>query len=137
MSGRVRAQGETPTGSSWINQVERRFAKTTTQANRRGSFRSFLNFGFCVNPAKSKNPIPKTLSRACSFCFGAFRCAQGMEAIIESLGQCQFLSPLRHRQFGSESFRTDEHRVIHDDSMEGVRDVFERGLNALNFEIPA
>jgi 6-phosphofructokinase 1 len=58
-----------------------------------------------------------------------------MEAIIESLGQCQFLSPLRHRKFGSEIFRTDEHRVIHDDSMEGVRDVFERGLNALNFEV--
>ena len=82
-----------------------------------------------------KNPIPKTLSRACSFCFGAFRCAQGMEAIIELLGQCQILSPLRYRQFGSEIFRTDEHRVIHDDSMEGVRDVFERGLNALNFEM--
>jgi putative transposase len=30
----------TPTGSSWINQVERWFAKITTQAIRRGSFRS-------------------------------------------------------------------------------------------------
>ena len=58
-----------------------------------------------------------------------------MEAIIESLGHCQFLSPLRHRQFGSEIFRTDEHRVIHDDSMEGVRDIFERGLSSLNFEM--
>ena len=30
----------TPTASSWINQVERWFAKITTQAIRRGSFRS-------------------------------------------------------------------------------------------------
>jgi transposase len=30
----------TPTGSSWINQVERWFAKITTEAIRRGSFRS-------------------------------------------------------------------------------------------------
>jgi hypothetical protein len=30
----------TPTGSSWINQVERWFAKITTQAIRRGNFRS-------------------------------------------------------------------------------------------------
>src|ERR1700751_3549818 len=58
-----------------------------------------------------------------------------METIIESLGLCQFLSPLRHRQFGSEGFRTDEHRVIHDDSIEGVRDVFERGLSSLDFEM--
>jgi hypothetical protein len=32
----------TPTGSSWINQVERWFAKITTEAIRRGSFRSVL-----------------------------------------------------------------------------------------------
>ena len=58
-----------------------------------------------------------------------------MEATIESLGECKFLSPLRHRHTGSEKFRTDEHRVIHDDSMEGVRDAFERGLSALDFEM--
>jgi len=58
-----------------------------------------------------------------------------MEAIIESLGECQFLSPLRHRQTGIDGFRTEEHRVIYDDSMEGVRDMFERGLSPLNFEM--
>jgi 6-phosphofructokinase 1 len=58
-----------------------------------------------------------------------------MEAIIESLGECKFLSPLRHRHVGSEKFRTDEHRVIYDDSMEGVRDMFERGLKPLSFEM--
>ena len=36
---------------------------------------------------------------------------------------------------GIQVFRTDEHRVIHDDSMEGVRDVFERGLSPLDFEM--
>ena len=34
----------TPTGSSWINQVERWFAKITTQAIRRGSFRLVKHF---------------------------------------------------------------------------------------------
>jgi len=58
-----------------------------------------------------------------------------MEAIIESLGQCKFLSPLRHRHVGPGKFRTDEHRVIFDDSMEGVRDMFERGLKPLSFEM--
>src|ERR1700732_2096554 len=59
----------------------------------------------------------------------------GMEAIIESLGECNFLSPLRHRQSGIDGFRTEEHRVIYDDSMEGVRDMFERGLSPLIFEM--
>lgn len=63
------------------------------------------------------------------------RFARGMEAIIESLGECHFLSPLRHRHAGPDEFRTEEHRVIYDDSMEGVRDVFERGLSHLNFEM--
>src|SRR6516162_9085059 len=58
-----------------------------------------------------------------------------MEAIIESLGECPFLSPLRHRHVGSEKFRTDEHRIIYDDSMEGVRDTYERGLKPLSFEM--
>src|ERR1700745_837752 len=58
-----------------------------------------------------------------------------MEAIIESLGECHFLSPLRHRHAGTDEFRTEEHRVIYDDSMEGVRDMFERGLSPLNFEM--
>ena len=58
-----------------------------------------------------------------------------MEAIIESLGECSFVSPLRHRHAGSGKFRTDEHRVIYDDSMEGVRDMFERGLKPLSFEM--
>lgn len=58
-----------------------------------------------------------------------------MEALIESLGEAKFLSPLRHRLVGKSDFRTDEHRVIHDDSMEGVRDMFERGLSPLNFEM--
>ena len=58
-----------------------------------------------------------------------------MEAIIESLGECHFLSPLRHRHAGIDGFRTEEHRVIYDDSMEGVRDMFERGLSPLNFEM--
>src|ERR1700737_2164159 len=58
-----------------------------------------------------------------------------MEAIIESLGECHFLSPLRHRHAEIDGFRTEEHRVIYDDSMEGVRDMFERGLSPLNFEM--
>jgi 6-phosphofructokinase 1 len=58
-----------------------------------------------------------------------------MEAIIESLGECSFVSPLRHRHAGSGKFRTDEHRVIYDDSMEGIRDTFERGLKPLSFEM--
>jgi 6-phosphofructokinase 1 len=58
-----------------------------------------------------------------------------MEAVIESLGECRYLSPLRHRVIGKNDFRTDEHRVIYDDSMEGVRDMFERGLSPLNFEM--
>ncbi|MBV8532371.1 MAG: ATP-dependent 6-phosphofructokinase [Verrucomicrobia bacterium] len=57
-----------------------------------------------------------------------------MEAIIESLGECQFLSPLRHRHIGWEKFRTDEHRVVHDDSIKGVRATIERGLSPLDFE---
>ncbi|HZC59521.1 MAG TPA: ATP-dependent 6-phosphofructokinase [Chthoniobacterales bacterium] len=59
----------------------------------------------------------------------------GMEAVIESLGEGRYLSPLRHRVIGKNDFRTDEHRVIYDDSMEGVRDMFERGLSPLNFEM--
>jgi 6-phosphofructokinase 1 len=58
-----------------------------------------------------------------------------MEAVIDSLGEGKFLSPLRHRLIGKSDFRTDEHRVIYDDSMEGVRDMFERGLSPLNFEM--
>ena len=58
-----------------------------------------------------------------------------MEAVIESLGECKYLSPLRHRVIGKNDFRTEEHRVIYDDSMEGVRDMFERGLSPLNFEM--
>jgi len=58
-----------------------------------------------------------------------------MEAHIESLGGCEFLSPLRHQHQGAEKYRTDEHRIIFDDSMEGVRDTFERGLRPLSFEM--
>jgi 6-phosphofructokinase 1 len=66
---------------------------------------------------------------------GGFRFPLGMEAIIESLGECHFFSPLRHRHAEIDGFRTDEHRVIYDDSMEGVRDTFERGLSPLSFEM--
>ncbi|MBV9673841.1 MAG: ATP-dependent 6-phosphofructokinase, partial [Verrucomicrobia bacterium] len=58
-----------------------------------------------------------------------------MEAYIESLGQCLYLSPLRHRQIGREKFRTDEHCIIYDDSLDGVRDMFDRGLYPLSFEM--
>ncbi len=58
-----------------------------------------------------------------------------MEAVIESIGEAKFLSPLRYRVIGKNDFRTEEHRVIYDDSMEGVRDMFERGLTPLNFEM--
>jgi 6-phosphofructokinase 1 len=58
-----------------------------------------------------------------------------MEALIESLGGCEFLSPLRHQHLGAEKYRTDEHRIIFDDSMEGVRDMFERGFKPLSFEM--
>jgi len=58
-----------------------------------------------------------------------------MEAIIESLGESKYPSPLRHRLTGGNDFRTEEHRVIHDDSMEGVRDMFDRGLCPLSFEM--
>ncbi len=84
----------------------------------------------------SQNAKVENLSiQACSFRSGGFRFAAGMEAIIESLGECHFLSPLRHRHAGIDGFRTEEHRVIYDDSMEGVRDMFERGLSPLNFEM--
>jgi 6-phosphofructokinase 1 len=58
-----------------------------------------------------------------------------MEAIIESLGESKYSSPLRHRLTGGNDFRTADHRVIHDDSMEGVRDMFDRGLCPLSFEM--
>lgn len=47
----------------------------------------------------------------------------GMEAFIESLGECQFLSPLRHRQVGADKFKTERHRILLDDSLEGVTGV--------------
>jgi 6-phosphofructokinase 1 len=58
-----------------------------------------------------------------------------MDAIIESLGESTYPSPLRHRLTGENDFRTDDDRIIYDDSIEGVRDMFERGLIPLSFEM--
>src|SRR6202051_5398961 len=58
-----------------------------------------------------------------------------MEEIIESLGEHLFLSPLKHGLGEIDGFRTEKNRVIYYDSMEGVRDMFERGLSPLNFEM--
>ena len=39
----------TPTGSSWINQIERWFAKITEECIRRGSFRSVRELENAIN----------------------------------------------------------------------------------------
>ena len=51
----------TPTGSSWINQVERWFAKITTQAIRRGNFRSVKHLIQAIDDyiaQHNQDPIP-------------------------------------------------------------------------------
>ena len=59
----------------------------------------------------------------------------GMEASIESLGECQFLSPLRHRHVGADKFKTERHRVLLDDSLEGVSGAIQRSESPLSFEL--
>jgi 6-phosphofructokinase 1 len=58
-----------------------------------------------------------------------------MEAFIESLGECQFLSPLRHRQVGTDKFKTERQRVLLDDSLEGVTGAIQRSESPLSFEL--
>lgn len=58
-----------------------------------------------------------------------------MDIRIEGLGECQFLSPLRYRHFGAETFKTDLHRVLYDDSLESVSQSFGKGETPLSFEL--
>jgi 6-phosphofructokinase 1 len=52
---------------------------------------------------------------------------------IESLGEAQYLSPLRHGH--SERFKSESHRVLYDDRLPASQEVFGRGEIPLNFEI--
>jgi 6-phosphofructokinase 1 len=58
-----------------------------------------------------------------------------MDIPIEGLGECQFLSPLRYRHFGAETFKTDLHRVLYDDSLASVSQNFGKGEIPLSFEL--
>lgn len=58
-----------------------------------------------------------------------------MDGLIESLGECQFLSPLRHRHVGADKFKTERHRVLFDDSLEGITATIQRGQSPLSFEV--
>ncbi|MBW0000789.1 MAG: ATP-dependent 6-phosphofructokinase [Verrucomicrobia bacterium] len=58
-----------------------------------------------------------------------------MDIRIEGLGECQFFSPLRYRHFGAETFKTDVHRVLYDDSLENVSHIFDKGETPLSFEL--
>jgi 6-phosphofructokinase 1 len=52
-----------------------------------------------------------------------------MEAVIESLGECSYLTPLRHE------FTREQRRVLYDDSFETVSASFARGETPLSFEL--
>src|SRR6201997_1115470 len=52
---------------------------------------------------------------------------------IESLGEAQYLSPLRHGH--SERFKGESHRVLYDDRLPASQEVFGRGEIPLTFEI--
>jgi 6-phosphofructokinase 1 len=52
---------------------------------------------------------------------------------IESLGEAQYLSPLRHGH--SERFKGESHRVLYDDRLPTSQEVFGRGEVPLTFEI--
>ena len=52
---------------------------------------------------------------------------------IESLGEAQYLSPLRHGH--SERFKGESHRVLYDDRLPASQEVFGRGEIPLSFEI--
>jgi 6-phosphofructokinase 1 len=54
-----------------------------------------------------------------------------MEAVIESLGECSYLTPLRH----DHKFTREQHRVLYDDSFEEVSASFARGETPLSFEL--
>src|SRR4051794_14433951 len=58
-----------------------------------------------------------------------------MDVLIEELGECRFLSPLRHRQGGAETFKTEQHRVLFDDSLDAVMQSLTRGGTPLIFEL--
>jgi 6-phosphofructokinase 1 len=52
---------------------------------------------------------------------------------IESLGEAQYLSPLRHGH--SERFKSESHRVLYEDRLPASQEVFGRGEIPLTFEI--
>jgi 6-phosphofructokinase 1 len=56
-----------------------------------------------------------------------------MQWSIESLGEPQFLSPLRHGH--SERFKNHNHRVLYDDMLPASQEAFTRGEVPLSFEI--
>src|SRR5260370_41807064 len=56
-----------------------------------------------------------------------------MQWSIESLGEAQFLSPLRHGH--SERFKNHNHRVLYDDMLPASQEAFTRGEVPLSFEI--
>src|ERR1700751_961819 len=52
---------------------------------------------------------------------------------IESLGEAQYLSPLRHGH--SERFKSESHRVLYDDRLPASQEAFGRGEIPLTFEL--
>jgi 6-phosphofructokinase 1 len=58
-----------------------------------------------------------------------------MEAFFESLGEGQFLSPLRHRHVGAAKFTTETQRVLLDDSLDGITATIRRGHSPPSFEM--
>jgi 6-phosphofructokinase 1 len=58
-----------------------------------------------------------------------------MDTSIENLGECLFLSPLRHRHVSAENFKGERHRVLFDDSLGGVTSMFHRGELPFSFEV--
>lgn len=63
----------TPTGSSWLNQVERWFAKITTEAIRRGSFRSVPHLRQTIMDyiaATNRDPQPFTWTASADLILG-------------------------------------------------------------------
>ncbi len=56
-----------------------------------------------------------------------------MEATIERLGEAQFLSPLRHGHL--DKFKSDDHRVLFDDTIKSAREAPLSAQAALSFEL--
>ena len=66
--------------------------------------------------------------------YGATDQIREMELTITNLGECRYLSPLRHIKAGAGRFRSDAERVLFDDSLRTVEEAVRHGEALLGFE---